>query len=159
MNVDPIEVGRRIRNIRTNIMGLSMDDFGHRIDGKAKSGTVSNWETGKNLPNNKRLRRIAELGDMSVDELLYGAPIWEQFDEEVGKDGLQKLSDDVKRYEVFSKFFNEDVGQYLSFIITQLETDNPNLLFEDSELDDMTRKILKDSLQSNYDIAKRLNNK
>lgn len=49
-----------------------MDDFGKKIDDKVKSGTVSNWETGKNLPNNKRLVTIAKLGGISVDELLYG---------------------------------------------------------------------------------------
>jgi len=63
------EVGRNIRNIRKKL-GLSMDDFAKRIDEKARSGTVSNWETGKNLPNNERMKRIAELGGVTVDELM-----------------------------------------------------------------------------------------
>lgn len=68
---NPKEVGERIRNIRKSL-GLSMDAFAARIDEKAKSGTVSNWETGKNLPNNERLKRIAELGNTSISSLLYG---------------------------------------------------------------------------------------
>lgn len=70
---NPVSVGNRIREIRNN-KGLSMSEFASRIDEKAKSGTISNWETGKNLPNNERLKRIAEIGNLSVDELLYGKP-------------------------------------------------------------------------------------
>lgn len=72
MSLDPVKVGQRIRNIRKSKLGMSMNDFGYEIDKIAKSGTVSNWETGKNLPNNERLKRIAQLGGISVDELLYG---------------------------------------------------------------------------------------
>lgn len=68
---EPREVGLRIKEIRLKL-GCSMDEFASRIDDKAKSGTVSNWETGKNLPNNKRLNRIAELGNVSAKELLFG---------------------------------------------------------------------------------------
>ena len=66
---DPKSVGQRIRNIR-QILGDSMEQFAKKIDDKAKSGTVSNWETGKNLPNANRLKKISELGDTTVHELL-----------------------------------------------------------------------------------------
>ncbi|EIT2383618.1 helix-turn-helix transcriptional regulator [Enterococcus faecalis] len=68
---DPKAVGLRIKEIRFKL-GYSMAEFARHIDDKAKSGTVSNWETGKNLPNNKRLKRIAELGDVSLLYLLKG---------------------------------------------------------------------------------------
>ena len=64
-----IEVGNRIKNIRLSL-GMTMEEFANEIDNKSKSGTVSNWETGKNLPNAKRLKKIAELGDTTVQELL-----------------------------------------------------------------------------------------
>ncbi|MDT2849720.1 helix-turn-helix transcriptional regulator [Vagococcus carniphilus] len=67
----PIDVGGRIKSIRT-FKGLSMDEFAKMIDDKAKSGTVANWETGKNLPNNARLKKIAEIGGVSVNYLLSG---------------------------------------------------------------------------------------
>ncbi|MFI3683874.1 helix-turn-helix transcriptional regulator [Vagococcus fluvialis] len=69
--VDPKAVGNRIRTIRQNL-GYSMTQFAERIDNKAKSGTVSNWETGKNLPNNDRLKKISELGNVSINYLLEG---------------------------------------------------------------------------------------
>ena len=67
-------LGLRIRAIRQQL-GLSMEDFIERIDnkpGKGKSGTVNNWESGKNAPNKRRLKKIAELGGVSVDFLLHG---------------------------------------------------------------------------------------
>lgn len=74
--IDPKLVGSRIRDIRKR-MGLSMSAFAERIDEneevkKTRSGTVSNWETGKNLPNNARLKIIAELGGVTINELLHG---------------------------------------------------------------------------------------
>lgn len=71
---NPQDVGIRIRKIRQSL-GWSMDKFAAAIDEKAKSGTVSNWETGKNLPNNERLKRIAELGKITPAYLLSGNPI------------------------------------------------------------------------------------
>ena len=63
-----ISVGRRIRSVRLK-NGMSMSLFGTTID-NVKSGVVSNWENGKQLPNKLRLKKIAKLGSMSVDELL-----------------------------------------------------------------------------------------
>lgn len=76
MNYDIKQVGQRIKEIRLRI-GASMTEFGKIIDGydpngKIRSGTVSNWETGKNLPNNDRLKKIAEIGNVDVSFLLTG---------------------------------------------------------------------------------------
>lgn len=62
-------VGLRIRNIRHSL-GLTMEDFGNKLTPKASKGVVSNWENNYNLPNNKRLKQISELGGMTVQELL-----------------------------------------------------------------------------------------
>ena len=67
-------VGERIKRIREEL-GISMSDFALLIDDKAKSGTVANWETGKNLPNRKRLNKIAELGNITVNQLLNSNPL------------------------------------------------------------------------------------
>lgn len=49
-----------------------MAEFASRIDEKAQSGTVNNWEAGRNLPNKVRLEKIAELGKTSSFYLLHG---------------------------------------------------------------------------------------
>lgn len=70
MEIDKNLVGKRINSIRKE-NGLSMEKFGSLIDGASK-GLVNNWEKGVNLPNNKRIKLIATLGRISVNELLYG---------------------------------------------------------------------------------------
>ena len=70
MKPDPKEVGKRIRSLRQE-KGLTMEEFGKFID-KANKSAVGNWERGDNLPNNARLKMIAQFGGISVDELLYG---------------------------------------------------------------------------------------
>lgn len=66
-----ISVANKLKTIRLN-HGLTMSEFAKQIDVKAKSGTVANWETGKNLPNKKRLKIIADLAGITVTELLKG---------------------------------------------------------------------------------------
>lgn len=63
----------KIRQIRKNL-GLSMEEFGKLFNPPASKGGVSNWENGYNLPNNERLKRIAELGNTSVAEILKPPP-------------------------------------------------------------------------------------
>lgn len=97
LKINPTYVGTRIREIRKSL-GLSMAAFADRInriehDQKAKSGTVSNWETGKNLPNNERLKIIADIGGISVVELLYG-PL-----RSYAHDRISELINEEKDYE------------------------------------------------------------
>lgn len=61
-------VGKRIRSIRIK-NGMTMSSFGNYIDNANKS-LVLKWENGKHLPNKLRLKKIAKLGNITVDELL-----------------------------------------------------------------------------------------
>lgn len=72
MKSDAIEVGRRIKEIRTNL-GYSMSQFGELISNSPKT-TVNNWERGINLPKEGKLKKIALLGKTTTNELLYGSP-------------------------------------------------------------------------------------
>lgn len=72
MKPDAIEVGRRIKKIRTNL-GYSMSQFGELISNSPKT-TVNNWERGINLPKEDKLKKIALLGKTTANELLYGLP-------------------------------------------------------------------------------------
>ncbi|SYZ78523.1 helix-turn-helix domain-containing protein [Trichococcus shcherbakoviae] len=70
MDIDKKAVGIRIANIR-DLQNKTLEEFGNLIDGATKSN-VSKWEKGDVLPNRRRLKRIAEIGETSVGELLYG---------------------------------------------------------------------------------------
>lgn len=71
MDIDKREVGNRIRSIRL-ALGMTTEDFAKSFTPPASKGTVSKWENGHYLPNNKRLVTIAELKGITVDELLHG---------------------------------------------------------------------------------------
>lgn len=72
MKPDAIEVGIRIKKIRTDL-GYSMSQFGELISDSPKT-TVNNWERGINLPKEDKLKKISLLGKVTTNELLYGKP-------------------------------------------------------------------------------------
>ena len=70
MEIDKIALGNRIKSIRLE-KSMNLKEFGYYIDNTSDS-IVSRWEKGKSVPNAKRLKKIAELGGITVNELLYG---------------------------------------------------------------------------------------
>ena len=64
-------LGEKIRQIRLR-NGLTMEEFGGKFNPVASKGVVSNWENGYNNPHPKRIKRIAELGGITVENLLEG---------------------------------------------------------------------------------------
>lgn len=80
MKPNAVEVGKKIRQIRTDL-GYSMAQFGELISDSPKT-TVNNWERGINLPKGDKLKKIALLGKISTEELLYGSP--EEFITKIG---------------------------------------------------------------------------
>ena len=52
-----------------------MQKFGEIID-NAPKGSVNSWEKGVNLPNEKRLKQIATLGNMTLNELVRIKEMW-----------------------------------------------------------------------------------
>lgn len=64
-------LAKNIKKIRQSL-GMSMEEFGKEFETIAHKSLVSKWEKGLSKPNNERLKRIAELGDLSVNQLLYG---------------------------------------------------------------------------------------
>ena len=63
------ELGKQIKRIRQD-KGLTMEEFG-RLILNAKKNSVSSWESGDVKPNNARIKEIAKVGKISVEELLY----------------------------------------------------------------------------------------
>lgn len=68
-NINKKQVGRRIMTIRKRNY-LTLIEFAKKI-GASKS-SVSDWEKGFRLPPEAALTKIATIGNMSVDKLLYG---------------------------------------------------------------------------------------
>lgn len=68
-NINKKQVGRRILAIRKR-RNLTLIDFAKKV-GASKS-SVSDWEKGFRLPPEATLTKIAVMGNISVDKLLYG---------------------------------------------------------------------------------------
>ena len=68
-DVDKKEVGRRIKQIRTN-KGFTLEGFGKLFN--VSKSNVLKWEQGQSLPNKDRLYNISKIAGITVNELLYG---------------------------------------------------------------------------------------
>lgn len=70
-----MEVGERIKELRKNLLGISMETFGKKI-GVAKN-TVSQWETGTNGISESMIRSICR--EYNVDYFWLSEGIGEPF--------------------------------------------------------------------------------
>lgn len=68
--VNKLNTGLRIKQIRNNL-GDTLEEFGKRIE--ADKSNILRWEQGKTLPNKQRLKAISILGNISLNELIYGS--------------------------------------------------------------------------------------
>ena len=69
INYDKKAIGSRIRNIRLN-KGMTLEEFGSLFN--ASKSIVYRWENGTSIPNAERFKAISKIGDVSIDNLLYG---------------------------------------------------------------------------------------
>ena len=68
-NINKAYVGARIREIRL-ASGMTLEEFG-KLFGASK-GSAQGWEKGRNLPNKRRIKSIADMANISVQDLLHG---------------------------------------------------------------------------------------
>ena len=140
-----ILIGKKIKNIRISL-GDNMEEFGKRLSPVATKGTISKWENGKYIPNNDRLRQIAELGNVSIDFL------FEEDKKLDGNNGIEKAAFSVQiqtkknnLYNISGYYFIQrdwlaldgGFGLFLDFIF---ETDSHDF---DDVLKGAAKEILK----------------
>lgn len=70
--MDKKAIGEKIKELRLN-KGMTLEEFGKLFN--ASKSNVRQWEIGNNLPNRERLKTIAKIGDMTVEQLLYENPL------------------------------------------------------------------------------------
>ena len=68
---EDIEIGKRIKAIRATL-NMNQRDFANKI--KSTVSALSNWENGRNKPNDIMLNRISKLGNTTIEYILYGDP-------------------------------------------------------------------------------------
>lgn len=70
LKTDKSRVGLRINSIRLNLSD-TLEQFGKKFN--ADKSNILRWEQGKTLPNKQRLSIIANLGGITLNELMYGS--------------------------------------------------------------------------------------
>lgn len=142
MNIDKKALGQRIKSIRQS-KGLTMEEFGKFFDNASK-GVISNWEKGSNIPNNARIKMIAQFGGITVNELLYG-PI---------RESIRTVYSRLK-----NGLFIPDIGNFendLRFDMLYSVTDPSNSpIFnvpkqEEDEIFRLAEEVLKEDVSANY---------
>ncbi|WP_414046662.1 helix-turn-helix domain-containing protein [Macrococcus equi] len=134
------QVALRIKQIRLE-HGLTMEDFGVKIDNAHKS-LVSKWEKGLSLPNKKRLKLIADMGNITVDELINGN--FEEKITNITKTILLEFKEEnnifIEDEPLINKFLSATCYRHHNYAINRgekffNETRYKNRLIEDLKLD------------------------
>lgn len=102
-SIDKKALGLRIKSIRLE-KGMTLEEFG-KLFGAGK-GLVSRWENGLSVPNADRLKSIAKIGRISVNNLLYG-------------DQAKSLYNWEKVRSLMNTFFNNNPIDEISFLRTK----------------------------------------
>lgn len=87
------KLGTRIKNIRLK-KGMTTKEFGSLLG--ATDSNVTSWEKGRTSPNPERLKTIAKIADISIEELLYGNILRQHFNEHWTR--LIKNNDTAEEY-------------------------------------------------------------
>ncbi|MGV3010705.1 helix-turn-helix domain-containing protein [Streptococcus pluranimalium] len=155
-NIDKKVVGLRIKSIRQE-KGMTLEEFG-KLFGAGK-GLVSRWENGLSLPNAERLKSIAKIGDMTVNQLLHGENGGSHYNWEV----IEKFFEDIfnglptdkiafeKTKNVIDKafFLNLGIEEIVNIYLFQGNTSTPLETLEDlQDYFEQTSKGLSNYLES-----------
>lgn len=130
MKPNKVHVGNRIRNIRGN---STLEEFGIELGKKLdntriKEGIISRWENGVSIPNKMRLKAIAELGNISVNELLYGSH--KLFVKEVISDELLKQDELYKVIAAYLFKVNKATERNIESEVLKFMNNNFNSLYD-----------------------------
>lgn len=95
-----IEVGARLRKLR-ELRGLTQQQLADRLG--AKKPRISRYESGNALPEAETLITLAEVLEVSIDELLLGRP------SSAGEDGVQdvRLRERVRELEKVDRKYRD----------------------------------------------------
>lgn len=137
-----ITIGNRIKNIRL-AKGMTLEEFGKLFN--ASKSSVYGWENGRNMPNKERLKMIAKIGEISVNELIgeNNEPLSNLFKDfrkidEIDFDNYIKENNSIVEY--YSNGYYDIMNQYyyvfvgMATIVEKL-LNNRNPEFDDKILD------------------------
>lgn len=146
---EDIEIGKRIKDIRA---GLKMDQ--KTFSGKlgCTVSALSNWENGRNKPNDIMIKEISRLGGVSVDYLLNGYK--DLLGNEMPTGEFAFFTPTLLRQSILSR--KKETNTVFAYIIVKLSKDNEtkySVLRCTCRLDsDFLTEIYVENCPNKYDI-------
>lgn len=101
-------IGENIRNIRKS-KRLTMKDIANKLDMTEQA--ISQYERNIRTPNTKLVLKIADILNVSPQQIDPDIPIWQEFDNNIDTD---KLSEEVKILDYLSKATTDQLIQELN---------------------------------------------
>ena len=136
---EKISVGQRINKIRLS-KGMTMEEFGNLLS--TSKSIVYRWEIGKSVPAPERLKTIAKIADISVEELLYGTILRQHFNK-YWTQLINKFKDTSKEY--CTKNFENTSKEYCTKNFEDTSKDDYNI-------DQKEFEYIKSNKERLYDI-------
>lgn len=141
MDIDKIEVGKKIKNIRLD-KSKNLREFGELIsenlDEKKtiSDSIVSRWEKGISIPSAKRLKEIANIGGVSTNYLLYGDEFsYLDIEKKINTEKMAKIIKEnlahfLRHYLYYSTYNsnNEKTGELLNLFLNKEDISFDNML-------------------------------
>lgn len=123
----------RLRNLRIKNV-LSQSDVARKIG--VSTSTYSAYESGNRAPDQKTLKSISNIFDVSIDYLLG--------------------STDKRHYYSLTEKDTRAVDEKIKDIIDGLDPNGPDFFKQDAELSDEDKRLLSVSLRQSYALAQEL---
>lgn len=122
---DVAEVTARIRQLKEE-KGVTLQEIA--TGAEIGLSTVKQYMTGKRIPDQFNLKRIADYFGVLDDWIIGKSPyrtIFEQMDAEIGDEGLAEIRKEVAFFDFLEEQFNFsfDLSQYSSDQLGKLESD------------------------------------
>lgn len=105
------------------------------------TATLSDWKNGRSTPKQDKLQKIADYFAVSLDYL-------------VGKTDVRHTATEQKKEITLTSKDERDIQKKLDSILEDLENSKDTLMYDGEPMDDLTKELVKDSLEHIIRLAK-----
>lgn len=150
-------IGQRIKQIRRE-KGMTMEEFGNLLS--TSKSIVYRWEIGTNLPNPERLKTIAKLADITVEELLSSSKkdyalkyALKSLNNILNTKALSQFDEDNSKF--VSKYANEIlpiIEERLKFLQLSMYSNKDIEKYIDDTIDEIVYSTPKDTKELLFDV-------
>lgn len=105
------------------------------------TATLSDWKNGRSTPKQDKLQKIADYFEVSLDYL-------------TGNTTIRRIETENKKESILTKKDERDIQKKLDSILQDLDNSEDTLMYDGEPMDDLTKELVKDSLEHIIRLAK-----